>query len=161
MVINKTPHNSLDENPTNSEKDLNDMRTPLEQQEKIDTNMPSLELSAEHKLKEFNAQNNKDFNKDSSPVPETPLPLNSLSNSNLEMIMDIPINMQIILGSCRMQISSLMNLSEGAIITLDKRIDEPVDIAVNDRKIAKGEITILENNDAHFGIKLIEILNSN
>lgn len=89
-----------------------------------------------------------------------PAPLGSALSSNFELIMDIPIDVQIMLGSSRMQVSGLMNLNEGATIALDKRIGEPVDIMVNGRKIARGEITVLENDDTRFGVKLIEVLST-
>jgi flagellar motor switch protein FliN/FliY len=87
-------------------------------------------------------------------------PLGSAMQSNLDLIMDIPIDVQIMLGSSRMQVSGLMNLNEGATIALDKKIGEPVEIMVNGRKIARGEITVLENDDTRFGVKLIEVLST-
>ncbi len=78
--------------------------------------------------------------------------------ANLDLIMDIPIEVQIVLGSSKMQVSGLMNLEEGAIIALDKKIGEPVEIMVNGRRIARGEITVLENDDTRFGVKLIEVM---
>ncbi|PZM12012.1 flagellar motor switch protein FliN [Rhizobium tubonense] len=87
-------------------------------------------------------------------------PIGSALNANLDMIMDIPIDVQIVLGSSRMQVSGLMNLTEGAIIALDKKIGEPVEITVNGRRIARGEITVLENDDTRFGVKLIEVLST-
>jgi flagellar motor switch protein FliN/FliY len=53
-----------------------------------------------------------------------------------------------------------MNLTEGAIIALDRKIGEPVEITVNGRRIARGEITVLENDDTRFGVKLIEVLST-
>lgn len=82
----------------------------------------------------------------------------SALTANLDLIMDIPIDVQIVLGSSRMQVSGLMSLEEGAIIALDKKIGEPVEIMVNGRKIARGEITVLENDDTRFGVKLIEVM---
>jgi len=84
----------------------------------------------------------------------------SALNSNLDLIMDIPIDVQIVLGTSRMQVSGLMNLEEGAIIALDKRIGEPVEIMVNGRRIARGEITVLEGDDTRFGVKLIEVMST-
>jgi len=84
----------------------------------------------------------------------------SALSSNMDLIMDIPIDVQIVLGSSRMQVSGLMNLTEGAIIALDKKIGEPVEITVNGRRIARGEITVLENDDTRFGVKLIEVLST-
>lgn len=84
----------------------------------------------------------------------------SALTANLDLIMDIPIDVQIVLGSSRMQVSGLMSLEEGAIIALDKKIGEPVEIMVNGRRIARGEITVLENDDTRFGVKLIEVMST-
>lgn len=92
----------------------------------------------------------------SAEVKETPRP-GSAMQSNLDLIMDIPIDLQIVLGSSQMQVSGLMNLSEGATIALDRRIGEPVEVMVNGRVIGRGEITVLENDDTRFGVKLIEV----
>jgi flagellar motor switch protein FliN/FliY len=90
----------------------------------------------------------------------SPTVLGSALAANLDLIMDIPIDVQIVLGSSRMQVSGLMNLTEGAIIALDKKIGEPVEITVNGRCIGRGEITVLDHDDTRFGIKLIEVTNA-
>ncbi|MDL2401431.1 flagellar motor switch protein FliN [Rhizobium mayense] len=95
-----------------------------------------------------------DFGGSSFAEPAAP---GSALTANLDLIMDIPIDVQIVLGSSRMQVSGLMNLTEGAIIALDKKIGEPVEITVNGRRIGRGEITVLEHDDTRFGIKLIEV----
>ncbi|RWX76998.1 flagellar motor switch protein FliN [Neorhizobium lilium] len=77
--------------------------------------------------------------------------------ANHELIMDIPIDVQIVLGSSRMPVKGLMNLKEGTTVTLDKKIGEPVDITVNGRLIARGEITLLEDDDTRFGVKVTEL----
>ena len=92
----------------------------------------------------------------SAGFDEAPRP-GSAMESNMDLIMDIPIDLQIVLGSSQMQVSSLMNLSEGATIALDRRIGEPVEVMVNGRVIGRGEITVLENDDTRFGVKLIEV----
>ncbi|WP_117190968.1 flagellar motor switch protein FliN [Rhizobium terrae] len=84
----------------------------------------------------------------------------SALNANLDLIMDIPIDVEIVLGTSRMQVSGLMSLEEGATISLDKRIGEPVEIMVNGRRIGKGEITVLENDDTRFGVRLTEVLST-
>ena len=78
-------------------------------------------------------------------------------HANLDLIMDIPIDVQIVLGTSKMQVSGLMNLTEGATIALDRKIGEPVDIIVNGRLIGRGEITVLENDETRFGVKLTEV----
>ncbi len=84
-------------------------------------------------------------------------PPGSGMTANLDLIMDIPIDVQIVLGSSQMQVSGLMNLTEGATIALDRKIGEPVDIMVNGRVIGRGEITVLDNDDTRFGVKLTEV----
>lgn len=84
----------------------------------------------------------------------------SSMHSNLDLIMDIPIDVQIVLGTSRMQVSGLMNLTEGATIALDRKIGEPVEIVVNGRLIGRGEITVLDEDETRFGVKLIEILST-
>ncbi|WP_439873027.1 flagellar motor switch protein FliN [Rhizobium leguminosarum] len=96
----------------------------------------------------------------SSSFEASPAPLGSALNSNFDLIMDIPIDVQIMLGTSRMQVSGLMNLNEGATIALDRKIGEPVEIMVNGRRIARGEITVLEDDDTRFGVKLIEVLST-
>lgn len=100
-----------------------------------------------------------DFGAAMADPAEPPRP-GSAMQSNLDLIMDIPIDLQIVLGSSQMQVSGLMNLTEGATIALDRRIGEPVEVMVNGRIIGRGEITVLENDDTRFGVKLIEVKNT-
>ncbi|MVA99321.1 flagellar motor switch protein FliN [Nitratireductor sp. CAU 1489] len=76
------------------------------------------------------------------------------------VIMGIPVDVQIVLGSTEMQVSELMSLRKGATVALDRRIGEPVDVVVNGRKIARGEITVLESDPSRFGIRLTEIISN-
>ena len=77
--------------------------------------------------------------------------------ANLDLIMDIPIDVQIVLGTSRMQVSGLMNLTEGATIDARPPDRRPVEIVVNGRVIGRGEITVLDEDETRFGVKLIEI----
>lgn len=74
------------------------------------------------------------------------------------IIMTIPVDVQIVLGSAEMQVSELMALKKGATVALDRRIGEPVDVVVNGRKVARGEITVLDSDPTRFGIRLTEII---
>ncbi|MDZ7925680.1 MAG: flagellar motor switch protein FliN [Agrobacterium sp.] len=94
------------------------------------------------------------------PVAAIKAPLGSGLSDNLDLIMDIPIDVQIVLGTSRMLVSGLMSLEEGATIALDRKIGEPVEIMVNGRRIARGEITVLEDDDTRFGVKLIEVMST-
>jgi flagellar motor switch protein FliN/FliY len=80
------------------------------------------------------------------------------SGTNSKIIMDIPVDVQIILGTTEMPVSELMALQKGSTVALNRRIGEPVDVMVNGRKIARGEITVLESDPSRFGIRLTEII---
>jgi flagellar motor switch protein FliN len=77
---------------------------------------------------------------------------------NSGIIMTIPVDVQIVLGTAEMQVSELMALRKGATVALDRRIGEPVDVVVNGRKVARGEITVLDSDPTRFGIRLTEII---
>jgi flagellar motor switch protein FliN/FliY len=76
---------------------------------------------------------------------------------NLDSVMRIPVVVQVVLGSATMPVASLMKLGRGAIVALDHRIGEPVDVVVNGRLIARGEIVVLEEDNSRLGISLTEI----
>ena len=76
---------------------------------------------------------------------------------NSSLIMDIPVEVQIVLGSTEMAVSDLMGLQKGSTVALNRRIGEPVDVVVNGRRIARGEITVLESDPSRFGIRLTEV----
>jgi flagellar motor switch protein FliN/FliY len=98
-----------------------------------------------------------DFGGAASSNPGVKIGASGTAN-RVDLVMGIPIDVQIILGSSRMAVSTLMNLSEGATIALDRKIGEPVDIMVNGKLIGRGEITVLETDDTKFAVKIIEVI---
>ena len=90
---------------------------------------------------------------DGAPARKAP-PTDFGGNS---VILEIPVEVQIVLGSTEMAVSDLMALQKGSTVALDRRIGEPVDLVVNGRKIARGEVTVLDSDPSRFGIKLTEI----
>jgi len=77
---------------------------------------------------------------------------------NANVIMNIPVELQIVLGGAEMPVSDLLALQKGSTVALNRRIGEPVDVMVNGRKIARGEVTVLESDPSRFGVKLTEII---
>ncbi|CAG0967261.1 MAG: flagellar motor switch protein FliN [Rhizobiaceae bacterium] len=77
---------------------------------------------------------------------------------NTSVIMGILVDVQIVLGSAEVPVADLMSLQKGATIPLNRRIGEPVDVIVNGRKIARGEITVLESDPSRFGVRVTEIV---
>ena len=79
-------------------------------------------------------------------------------SANAGVVMNIPVEVQIMLGGAEMAVSDLLTLQKGSTVALNRRIGEPVDVMVNGRKIARGEITVLESDPSRFGVKLTEII---
>jgi flagellar motor switch protein FliN/FliY len=73
----------------------------------------------------------------------------------LEALYDVPVKVQAVLGRARMPIGDLLKLQIGAVVELDRRVGEPVDIFVNNRRIARGEVVMIENV---LGVTLTEIV---
>lgn len=80
------------------------------------------------------------------------------SSRNLDSILRIPVLIQVVLGSATMPVANLMKLGRGAIVPLDHRVGEPVDVVVNGRVIARGEVVVVEDDNSRFGVSLTEIV---
>jgi len=74
---------------------------------------------------------------------------------NLNMLLDIPLQVTVELGRTKRSVKEILELSGGSIIELDKLAGEPVDILVNNRLIAKGEVVVIDEN---FGVRITDIL---
>ena len=83
-------------------------------------------------------------------------PANPLS-ANLEVLLDVPVKLTVELGACQMPMRDVLQLASGAVVQLDKVADTPVDLFVNQKRIARGEVVVVEDR---FGIKITEILGS-
>jgi flagellar motor switch protein FliN/FliY len=75
--------------------------------------------------------------------------------SNLNLLLDIPLKVTVELGRTQKQIKDILELSQGSIIELDKLAGEPVDILVNNKLIAKGEVVVIDEN---FGVRVTDIV---
>jgi flagellar motor switch protein FliN/FliY len=74
------------------------------------------------------------------------------------MVMRIPVTVKIVLGSATMPVANLMKLGRGAVIPLDRKVGEPVDMVVNGRVVARGEVVVVDEGSSRFGIKLTEVV---
>lgn len=75
--------------------------------------------------------------------------------SDLEAVFDVPVRLSVVLGRARMAVSSLLKMDTGTVIELDKQVGEPVEILINGRLIAHGEIVLV---DGHLGVTMTEIV---
>ncbi|ADM37728.1 flagellar motor switch phosphatase FliY [Bacillus spizizenii] len=93
-----------------------------------------------------------------SPVEFSAFDPNEASQApihNLDMLLDIPLSITVELGRTKRSVKEILELSAGSIIELDKLAGEPVDILVNQRIVAKGEVVVIEEN---FGVRVTDIL---
>ena len=77
------------------------------------------------------------------------------SNITLEAVYDVPVQISVVLGKTSMAVSNLLKLGRGAVIELDKKVGEPIDIFVNNRLVARGEVVVVEDK---IGVTMTEII---
>ena len=80
--------------------------------------------------------------------------LNEQGVRNLDLLMDIPLNLTVELGRTQKSIKEILELSPGSVVELDKLAGEPVDILVNQKLVAKGEVVVIDEN---FGVRITKI----
>ena len=97
----------------------------------------------------------------SSPAPFTPPAFAPTDNDELpkglDLLSDVDVNVTIELGRTRMLVEDVLRLAEGAVVELDKLAGDPVDVFVNERLVARGEVLVLNDN---FCIRVNEILDA-
>ncbi len=76
---------------------------------------------------------------------------------DLEPVFDIPVNVSAVLGKSTMQVSQLLKLGRGTVIELDRKVGEAIDIYVNNRLVARGEVVVVEDR---LGVTMTEIIKS-
>ncbi len=84
-----------------------------------------------------------------------PTTLNESEAQNLDMLLDIPLQVTVELGRTKRSVKEILEMSSGSIIELDKLAGEPVDILVNNRLIANGEVVVIDEN---FGVRITDVL---
>ncbi len=98
----------------------------------------------------------KDNSKD-NPENMSSSHMRQATTTELEAVYDVPVQISAVLGHSTMPVNKLLKLGRGAIVELDRRVGEAIDIYVNNRLIARGEVVIVEE---HLGITMTEIIKS-
>ncbi len=75
---------------------------------------------------------------------------------DLEAVYDIPVTVSAVLGRTTMQVSQLLKLGRGAVVELDRKLGEAIDVYVNNRLVARGEVVMVD--DSRLGITMTEIV---
>ncbi len=78
------------------------------------------------------------------------------SARELEAVYDIPVTVSAVLGRATMQVSQLLKLGRGAVVELDRKLGEAIDVYVNNRLVARGEVVMVDDN--RLGITMTEIV---
>jgi flagellar motor switch protein FliN len=87
--------------------------------------------------------------------PLGPSAVSSITAGSLDRILDIPLKVTVELGSSRLKVKNVLELAKGSVVELDKLSGEPVDLLVNGRLMARGEVVVINEN---FGVRISEIL---
>ncbi|MEM8743962.1 MAG: flagellar motor switch protein FliN [Pseudomonadota bacterium] len=77
--------------------------------------------------------------------------------SDLEAVFDVPVNISAVLGRTNIEVANLLKLDEGDVVELDRKVGEAIDIYVNNRLVARGEVVLVEDR---LGVTMTEIIKS-
>ena len=88
-----------------------------------------------------------------SPLDDVP----SGGKQNINLILDVPLQISVVLGTAKKTIKEVLELSNGSLVELDKLTEEPVEILVNGKKVALGEVVVI---DEHFGVRIVSIVSN-
>jgi len=91
-----------------------------------------------------------DYAHEEIDIPDLPQ-----SSQDLEAVYDIPVQVFAVLGKTQMQVSQLLKLGRGAVVELDRKVGEAIDIYVNNRLVARGEVVVVEDR---LGVTMTEII---
>ena len=79
----------------------------------------------------------------------------SRSAADLEAVFDVPVQVSAVLGRARMEVGELLKLGPGAVLELDRKVGEAIDIYVNNRLVARGEVVLVEDK---LGVTMTEVI---
>ncbi len=130
------------------QQDMSQMQQPMMQQNMGMPMQQSMYAQPQYQQQQMNVQQAQ-FAEFTQPS------LKQTEARNLNMLMDIPLQVTVELGRTKRSVKDILELVSGSIIELDKLAGEPVDILVNSRLIAKGEVVVIDEN---FGVRITDIL---
>jgi len=88
-------------------------------------------------------------------VASPPADVEDKSASDLAPVFDVPVNISAVLGRAHLSVAQLLQLSQGSVLELDRKVGEAIDIYVNNRLVARGEVVIVEDR---LGVTMTEII---
>jgi flagellar motor switch protein FliN/FliY len=92
-----------------------------------------------------------------APIPQAVVAAvaETKNQANIEMLMDVPLKISVELGRTRMSLRQTLDLVQGSVIELDRLAGDPVDVFVNDRLLAKGEVVVVDDK---FAVRITELI---
>lgn len=96
--------------------------------------------------------------KEETKEVETTSVVTTDSHTHKETVDNIPIELSVVLGTSKLRVNQLLKLGRGAVVELDKAVNEPVEIYANDVMVAKGDVIVTDED--MLGISLIEVINN-
>jgi len=87
--------------------------------------------------------------------PDGPASETTRTAADLEAVFDVPVQVSAVLGKAQLQVSQLLKLGRGAVVELDRKVGEAIDIYVNNRLVARGEVVVVEDR---LGVTMTEII---
>lgn len=143
----RTPDVNVASQPTMGQPMMNQsmMGQPMMGQPMMNQSMMNQSMMGQPEVNVQNVQFQA-FNPMANPV---------LQQENIDLIMDVPLEVSVVLGRTRKSIKEILEFAPGTIIELDKLAGEPIDVMVNQKLVAKGEVVVIEES---FGIRITEII---
>jgi flagellar motor switch protein FliN/FliY len=96
-----------------------------------------------------------EFENAGADAPESAAEPGRGTSKELDAVYDVPVQVSAVLGRAQMQVSQLLKLGRGAVVELDRKVGEAVDIYVNNRLVARGEVVVVEDR---LGVTMTEII---
>jgi flagellar motor switch protein FliN/FliY len=149
------------ESPTPSAADpIADLGAANASLQSVDADLASAQASIDELLKQANFEDPSTLGAPEMPTQAFDLPNfadapRELAGASIELLRDVDLNVKIELGRSRMLVEDVLKLGEGSVVELDKLAGDPVDVFVNDRLVARGEVLVLNDN---FCVRVNEIM---
>lgn len=114
-----------------------------------------MEENTENNVTEINAEQQDAISALADQIKTGDEALNKLKVQNLDFILDIPLKVSVELGRAQVVIKDLLQLGQGSVLELDKLAGEPLEVLVNGKLVARGEVVVVNEK---FGIRLTDII---
>ena len=96
-----------------------------------------------------------DFGESEPLASEMPIDINDKTATDLAPVFDVPVNISAVLGRASLSVAQLLQLGQGSVLELDRKVGEAIDIYVNNRLVARGEVVVV---DERLGVTMTEII---